>query len=246
MSNELKKPTVFTEIATKCDFCDFSTKDPKAMERHIKIRQRDSETQCDKCPMKFCTVGSMMFHATEKHTRQKISEYKCEKCHFVSGKADELYRHQQNAKVFSGGPHLCSDCTFKSCTKFDLNTHLSKHHGKDINAQAPVQKVQFQKPVGHVQPPVQHVQTVQAVEDPLLVMVDSGNVTPNAFVTCELCGWKSLNMNEMDGHKEVVHGLRRLPVATPVTPAISATSATPIPIQHDASSASSGKFIFSV
>ena len=114
MSNELKKPTVFTEIATKCDFCDFSTKDPKAMERHIKIRQRDSETQCDKCPMKFCTVGSMMFHATEKHTRQKISEYKCEKCHFVSGKADELYRHQQNAKVFSGGPHLCSDCTFKN------------------------------------------------------------------------------------------------------------------------------------
>ena len=43
----------------------------------------------------------------------------------------------------------------------------------------------------------------------------------------------------MDGHKEVVHGLRRLPVATPVTPA---TSVTPIPIQHDASTASSGKF----
>ena len=144
-SNEPKKPTVFTEIATKCDFCDFSTKDPKAMERHIKIRQRDSETQCEKCPMKFCTVGSMMFHATEKHTRQQkiLSEFKCEKCHFISGKVDELYKHQQNAKIFSKGPHLCTDCTFQFCTKFDLNTHLAKVHGKDVTAQAPVQKVSF-------------------------------------------------------------------------------------------------------
>ena len=82
MSNKSKKPTVFTEF-TKCDFCDFSTGDPKVMERHITVankifvgmsnkknrRQKDSETHCQKCPMKFCTIGSLMFHIADIHSK---------------------------------------------------------------------------------------------------------------------------------------------------------------------------------
>lgn len=120
-----------------CDFCEYSTKYPAALQRHKTIKhpskQEDEDGsgtvdsafyKCSQCEFKTRFKWNLSAHK-RKHMPEK--EHKCLECSYVTSYRHNLIKHQRqhNNALFK-----CDKCTFTTKFEGHIYRHMSKIHNE--------------------------------------------------------------------------------------------------------------------
>ena len=134
----MKSNFLHSTFFTKCDSCDFITKDPTKLKRHKKCYI----FTCKICDLKTSSRKRLLMHTKDMHAKEETvpssSKYikmapgfRCNKCDYTA-KSRKLLSIHQKGNCFK---YKCSFCEFKTSGKSKYLDHKQKVHFKLIETQ---------------------------------------------------------------------------------------------------------------
>ena len=158
-------------VLYSCENCDFKTFDSNSITRHKNVKTGSTNHFCQKCPLKFCTIGSLMFHVADEHQNKPEKTFNCKECKFgpCSAKVLEHHKkmnHTKNEEKMAAPPPKPKIQTY-TCTKCD-NTFLQKNELELHNCSKKFKNDLTEKPAS--------LQIVQTKAKVLMPKNQNGNV----------------------------------------------------------------------
>ena len=109
-----------------CDECGFKTNDPRSLKNH---RKTHINTVCEECGFQ-TEHWKMQYHIKTSHKEKPITIVKCDHCDYKA-KRGNVKIHMRN--VHEGFRINCEQCDRKFTQFSELNNHLIKVHGVQVN-----------------------------------------------------------------------------------------------------------------
>ena len=107
----------------KCSACDFQSKNPETLTKHIENRH----TKIFLC--KYCTYKAKNKYHVWRHelTHSDVADYKCDKCDFKTKTPHSLKAH---SLYHLGSPrYICDQCQYTSYSGGNFSAHKKTKHG---------------------------------------------------------------------------------------------------------------------
>ena len=181
----------------KCEFCRYSAKNPKLMNKHAQICGPNVQMyHCDKCEFYVSKQSLLENHKAKKHSTKALVN--CEFCSYKSQKGQRMRIHQKIC-----GPdvtmHQCHKCEFKVPTKTLLIFHISKNHRKRFINRQKLARDQVNQSIKHEVFKCHVCEFVIGSEYDLQLHIDRRH---GVSKKCDFCDYATKFRHRMEYHLE--------------------------------------------